>query len=506
LKVLLVVIDAASPRVVCPAIATGRLPTLHKLADAGRMHESSISIFPSITPAATASIVTGAYPAEHGIAGASWYDEARGEVAYYGDDFWVIARKGVGPFLRDFLIGLNGERLKAPTLFDLVERTGRSAASLNYLVFRGRTAHRVRMPKRLAVLPGVRRSETVHGPSMLCLGEFVRCGARRGRRDGAPPSLLHRFGMDDVSTGGLLRDLAGRGELRDLTVAYFADNDYNSHKVGPHAALPVVERVDRMLGEAIDAGGGLERFLRDTCVVVTSDHGHCEVLKDRRKSAIRLDRALGDFRQATVGRPWRQRDDLMICPNMRAAQIYVRGASDEKIERVAAAALGDPRVDQAIWRSRASADAGAYIVASTRGRLRFRRGRGQDGARDAFGTDWRWSGELAAVGAVRDGDRLRFEDYPNAFERIANVLDLETSGDVWVTANPGCEFEVPGQQAHIGGASHGALHALESFCPVIIAGAPKSVALPRDLRSIDLAPLCAAILGVPFKYAVGDPR
>jgi predicted AlkP superfamily pyrophosphatase or phosphodiesterase len=93
MKLLLIVIDAATPHVVCPAVRTGRLPVLQRLADAGTMHQASVSIFPSITPAATTTIVTGAYPAEHGIAGASWYDQDRQEVAYYGDDFWVIARE-----------------------------------------------------------------------------------------------------------------------------------------------------------------------------------------------------------------------------------------------------------------------------------------------------------------------------------------------------------------------------------------------------------------------------
>src|SRR5687768_14226143 len=73
-KVLLIVIDAASPRVVCPAVQTGRLPNLKRLADAGQMHQASITIFPSITPAATTSIITGTYPFEHGIGGASWFD------------------------------------------------------------------------------------------------------------------------------------------------------------------------------------------------------------------------------------------------------------------------------------------------------------------------------------------------------------------------------------------------------------------------------------------------
>jgi hypothetical protein len=105
---------------------------------------------------------------------------------------------------------------------------------------------------------------------------------------------------------------------------------------------------------------------------------------------------------------------------------------------------------------------------------------------------------------VEDG-RLRWNDYPNAFERITGALDAPKSGDVWFTARPGCEFEVPGGKAHVGGASHGGLHALESLCPFVIAG-PTSVELPRNMRSVDIAPLCLELLGLPSDKRVGDPR
>ena len=105
MKVLLVVIDAATPRVVCPAIQTGELPVMQKLMQAGCMHERSTTIFPSITPAATGAIITGSYPAENGIVGAAWYDPTTKEIAYYGDDFWVIAREGFRAFLVIFSSG-----------------------------------------------------------------------------------------------------------------------------------------------------------------------------------------------------------------------------------------------------------------------------------------------------------------------------------------------------------------------------------------------------------------
>jgi hypothetical protein len=507
LKALLIVIDAATPHVVCPAVHTGRLPVLRALADAGDMHEASATIFPSITPAATTSIITGAYPSEHGIAGASWYDQQREEIAYYGDDFWVIAREGFGQFVRDFLLRLNGDRLLAPTLFEMVERAGRTAACLNYLVFRGNCPHKANVPKLLAALPGVPLRETIDGPSTLCLGDFV--SARHGHRhapdaEGGP---FRRFGMDDVSTGELLCDLMAHGPMPDFTVAYFADNDYRSHEVGPVNALPVVERVDRMLGQAFDAAGGLQKVLADTVVIVTSDHGHCDVLNDA-SAEIRLDRLLGEFRQAKLGGAWRARDEIMICPNMRAAQIYLREPSPAVAERIVGTLIAEPRVDQVMLRSaltRPGVD--GYTVATSRGVLEFSRD-GSTGSAgiDAFANAWTWQGEPEVLDVRRDGRALAFCQYPNAFERIAGALDLDKSGELWVTARPGCEFEVPGGDAHIGGASHGALHALDSLCPVIVAGGRGTPRLPRDMRSLDIAPLCMEILGIPMRYRPGDPR
>jgi hypothetical protein len=506
-KLLLVVVDGASPRVVNPAIQTGRLANLERIADAGSLHAGSLTIFPSITPAATTSIVTGTYPAEHGIGGASWYDEARGEVAYYGDDFWVIARRGLGDFLRDFLVQLNGARLKAPTLFEMVERSGTRAACVNYLVYRGDTTHRVHVPWLAALLPGVPVTAEVHGPSLLCLGDFVTPRTWRGRRVEGEGGLLHRFGMDDASTARMLCELAEDDALPAFTLAYFPDNDFKSHDVGPHAALPVIDRVDAALGELFDAAGGFDRFVRETCVVVTSDHGHVEVLADRDASVLDLDALFGDFRRATLGKPWRPQDEILICPNMRAAQVHLREPSAVLLDRVVQAASRDARVDAVLWkRGRTVGPSELYEVASPRGRLEFWRGdEGPSAASDGFGTTWSWRGEPATLGLDTTDGLVESAEYPNPFERIAGALDAADQGAVWLSARPGCEFEAAGGKAHAGGASHGALHALDTLSLALVGGAT-APELPRRLRSVDIAPLCMRLLGLRMRYEIGAPR
>jgi hypothetical protein len=271
--------------------------------------------------------------------------------------------------------------------------------------------------------------------------------------------------------------------------------------------LPVIDRVDRAIGDMFDAAGGADRFLRETCVIVTSDHGHCEVLADARRAVIRLDQLLADFRQADLGRGWCEHDDLLICPNMRAAQLYLREPGAVIVDRIARTALRDPRVDLVLWHTAASGGKGdVYVVASQRGRLEFwRGGDGPRHAQDAFGTDWSWRGDQAALQIEADGTLVDSKEYPNAFERIAGVLNAPNSGEIWVTAQPGCEFEVPGGVAHVGGASHGGLHALDSLSPVVIGGAGAPV-LPSAMRCVDIAPLCMRLLGLTMRYQVGDPR
>src|SRR5687768_7801821 len=91
---ILFVIDGFSSRTFFPALERMRLPNLARLVESGYHDAASSAVFPSITPAATASIVTGRHPADHEITGAYWYDPATNEVAYHGDDPAVIVKKG----------------------------------------------------------------------------------------------------------------------------------------------------------------------------------------------------------------------------------------------------------------------------------------------------------------------------------------------------------------------------------------------------------------------------
>lgn len=508
--VILVIVDALTSRFVMPAMERGELPALASLARVGALNPTCISMFPSITPAATATLLTGAYPYRHGIAGASWYDDEQQRVIYYSTDIWTILREGMGNFFEDFLYQLNHVRLQVPTLFEHVERAGFSAASLNNLLYRGDVEHELKVPMLLRLLPGMPSSKQISGPTGLLLGEFAQEGLDAGGplpkdADGVP----FRFGMDDATTAQALLHLARTDTLPVLTVAYFPDTDFKSHKVGPAEALETVRKVDDHLAELIETLGGVERLAERYCLVVTGDHSHAAIVDDN--AGITLDELIPELKVASSGSDW-QDEDLLICMNLRAAQIYMRAPSAEIAEQIAASLLADGRIDQLFWRPRdvKQRERGYVVVTADRGRLRFWAGAdGNNTARDAYDQAWSWEGDLRSLDASVEKGRLNFGVYPNAFERIAAGLDHKSAGPLWVTARPGYSLHLSsmsGIEIHGGGGNHGALHADDSVVPLFLVGAPDGVAIPEHPRTVDVAPLCLAAIGIPNDLGLGISR
>jgi hypothetical protein len=85
---------------------------------------------------------------------------------------------------------------------------------------------------------------------------------------------------------------------------------------------------------------------------------------------------------------------------------------------------------------------------------------------------------------------------------LAGGLDCPHSGDVWATARPGWEFALPRTSPNAGG-SHGSLHVLVSLSPLIVAGAPPGVSVPRQARTVNIVPPALGVMGLSAERPVG---
>ncbi len=494
-RVLLLIIDALTAPCLFSEMADGRYPNFQKLKEAGVLREQCVSIFPSITHAALTSIITGQYPAKHGIIASHWYDDEAKKIVYFSGSLGVLLEKGLGTYFKEFLLEMNNTYLQVPTLFQKLERNGRKTASINFPVYRGDVAHKVNVPLLLEWIPNLPGSTTVKGPEILLLGDLL-ADPDNLEVEANYTGITEWFGFRDESSADLVLQLADIDEFPDFTLAYFSENDYRAHDDGPAEAHRHLDGIDEMLGNLFAAYDGLDNFLQQFTLIITGDHSQSATTSPEDEEGINLAEVLTGHKVAKAGQVWQDEEDIIACPNLRAAHLYLKTVTSEAVEAVCELLLAESRIDQLIYRADLVEDDGGYIVRTAQGQLHFWRDNddNNDSVLDRYNNRWAWQGDLAVVDGRLQDNQLTFPDYPNAFERIAGALDSKTSGHIWITAKIGHELMIPEIELYADGGSHASLHKQDSQAPLFVAGAPPKVDIPRLPRITDVASLCTACL------------
>jgi hypothetical protein len=89
---------------------------------------------------------------------------------------------------------------------------------------------------------------------------------------------------------------------------------------------------------------------------------------------------------------------------------------------------------------------------------------------------------------VRDG-RIASATYPDALARAWSALRCPTAGEVLASARPGYEFLDWGGAHHVGGGSHGSLHANDSLGSLIWCGTGPPASSREQWTLRDITPL-----------------
>jgi hypothetical protein len=190
-----------------------------------------------------------------------------------------------------------------------------------------------------------------------------------------------------------------------------------------------------------------------------------------------------------------------VCPSQRAAMVYALEESERDAMRasVVALALAIDGIDLVLWLERDAHDAPREgVIASPRhGELRFAPGgAGGDVVVDPRGLSWSVEGALAAIEATVEDGRLLSPAYPDALARAWSALTCRTSGEVLLSAAPGVEFIDWGRQAHVGGGSHGSLHASDSLGALVLHGVALGGLESSQWAIRDVAPLVLRHFGL----------
>ncbi|GAC1441389.1 MAG: hypothetical protein NVSMB51_21530 [Solirubrobacteraceae bacterium] len=451
-KLILTVIDGAKPSILERAVADGKAPSLGLLIERGSYVRDAVAVFPSVTPVCAASIATGLGQDRHLIPSMNWYSRAEGRYVEYGSSFRAARRFGFAQQLTDTVYNMNGAHLAADalTVFERLDDEELRTVGTTYLMYRGRHRHEASQDTALARFASrALIRHPVMGPRDLFYADVF------SSRDTGCRSQLGMPGVRDRHAG-CVGSYMVEHDLFDFMLLSLPDNDNHSHKYGPHAQVDSIGEADRQIGRLIESGGGAEAFLERYAMIVIADHSHASV-----EASISLNDEFTDFVIAQPGGAHGEGVELAVCPAQRSAMLYLLAPG--LLERVLARARAIPGVDLVMWLEQD----GRAVIAGEQGELRFAPG---DQLRDPRGRNWRLDGELAVLGARIEEGVLHSERYPDALGRAWDALACATSGEILISAAPAYEFRDWGGADHVGGGSHGSLHASDSLAPLICCG------------------------------------
>ncbi|HWA52579.1 MAG TPA: alkaline phosphatase family protein [Solirubrobacterales bacterium] len=503
-KLILSYVDSLRTDMLERTVAAGRAPTFGALIERGVLIPDCVSSFPSVTPVASAELVTGAGSDGHWISGMNWYHRLERRYVEYGSSLEATRAFGVFRSLYDLVYNMNLAHLNGgiETLFEQLDDAGLRTACTPFLIYRGRHRHPVSLDGLLRRAVDATRLKFHHhtwGPGELFYGDLyasreVPCRSTSipGNRDGYSACCSSELAKSDGF---------------DFLLFSLPDNDNYSHRFGPEATEESIAKADHCFGKLVDACGGLDPFLDEHAVIVVADHAQTDVHR-----GLPLAELLG--REWSVLQPSESRSappaQLAVSPTGRAAHVYLlEGGGEAADPRAVRTALGtiegidlvcyleDQRGETLLRKNPGPPGAGAVAVVE-RGerRLRFRPDLGGDASAsdstrvaDLRGGRWRIEGEAEVLEASVEDGRLRSETYPDPLARVWAALSGPHAGDFVVSLQPGFEALDWGGVSHAGGGSHGSLHAGDSLGPLLFVGCgPASPGEREQWTLSDVAP------------------
>jgi hypothetical protein len=520
-KLVLAYVDSLRTDMLHRAISEGRAPTFGRLVERGVLIEDCVSSFPSVTPVASAEMVTGRAADGHWISGMNWYHRVEQRYVEYGSSIEASRAFGIFRSLHDLVYNMNLAHLNPgiETIFETLDDRGIRTASTPFLIYRGRHRHDVSLSGLTgkAIEAGLLKFDYgTWGPKELFYGDLYSSMPTPCKASAVP-------GKRDAYSACCAAELLSHDRC-DFLMLSFPDNDNFSHRYGPAASVKSIERADGCMAEVVRAAGGLDGFLTDYALILLADHAHTEVEKP-------LDLINSMDGRWHVLRPSADRlepAELAVSPTSRAAHIYLLSeqgnpARHRSVREHAAATEG---VELVAWLETAPGDAlvrespglggtqAPLAVVEREGRrLDFRpeqagrsgrvsRRKSRNGDRetvtDRRGSRWSISGDPEALGASIEAGRIEMSDYPDGLGRLFAALTAPHAGDLMVSATPGYECLDWGGAAHIGGGSHGSLRREDSEGPLLFVGCgPESAGERAQWGLKDVVPVIRDHFGLP---------
>src|SRR3954469_9311167 len=275
-KLVLTYVDSLRTDMLERAVAEGRAPTFGALIERGVLVPDCVSSFPSVTPVASAEMVTGVAADRHWISGMNWYHRLERRYVEYGSSLEASRAFGVFLALYDLVYNMNLGHLspEVETVFESLEDAGARTACTPFLIYRGRQRHEVSLEglmRRAIDTTKLKFRHHTYGPTELFSGDLYASREVPCKSTSIPGS---RDGYAACCSAELLQE-----DLFDFLLLSLPDNDNYSHRHGPEETVESIAKADECFGQLIEQAGGIAPFPAEPPVILVSDHAHPAVAR-----------------------------------------------------------------------------------------------------------------------------------------------------------------------------------------------------------------------------------
>ena len=241
---LMISIDGLRPDYITAADAHGaKVPNLRRFLKDGTYAEGVIGVIPTVTYPSHTTLVTGVWPAKHGIFANTTFDPLQKNFQGW---YWYA------------------EDIRVPTLWDAAGQAGRTTASIQWPVTVGaRVTWNIPEFWRAGTPDDAKLLRAVSTPGLLAEAQ-AEIGEYRGGIDNAPES-------DEIR--GRYAQWILEKEHPGLLLLHLATLDHIQHETGPFSSesIVILERLDAVIGNLRDTA---ERLAPGRALVaIVSDHG-----------------------------------------------------------------------------------------------------------------------------------------------------------------------------------------------------------------------------------------
>ena len=306
---LVFVMDGLRPDSITPADT----PNLHRLRSEGVWFENGHSVFPTVTRVNSPSLVTGTYPARHGIMGNSIYVPAVDPLrAFTNDDYRRLLKLDEAT---------SGRMVTAPGMAELLAAGGRKMVAVSSGGTGSALLLSPKAPRGVGIViadfePGAQVAFPAGegAPVLKAVGPAPKKGGTKDRHDASVDWSMQ-----------VLRDYV-LPELRPVVVfTWLTEPDHVQHAfgVGAPESVASIRNNDRQLGLVLEKLEAL-RIRDKTNIVVVSDHGFAHTAYQ-----VNVAQALSEASLAAAGT-----DEVVIASSGQAVALHVKNRDAARIRAV----------------------------------------------------------------------------------------------------------------------------------------------------------------------------